>query len=88
MTQSQSEAIPMKDVLLALLETQTATSAALQAVADHVTAIRETLIFHYPEIEDDLKAHIAAEQRKSHVSVQSLLLQTAKLKEMIEGLPN
>ena len=73
---------------MAIAETQAVTSAALQAVADHVTAIRETLIFHYLELEDDLKAHIAAEQRKSRESVHLLSLQTAKLKEMIQGLPN
>ena len=73
---------------MALVESQSTTAAALQAVADHVTAIRETLTFHHPELEDDLKAHIAAEQRKSRESVQSLLLQTSKLREMIQGLPN
>jgi len=78
----------VKDILLAIVETQSTTAAAVQAIADHVTAIRETLIFHSPELEDDLKAHIAAEQRKSHEHVQSLLLQTSKLREMIQGLSN
>jgi hypothetical protein len=78
----------MKDILLAILDAQSTGAAALQAVADHVTAIRETLIFHYPQLEDDLKAQIEAEQRKSRESVQSLLLQTSKLREMIQGLPN
>jgi hypothetical protein len=78
----------VKDILLAIVESNSAQAAALQAVADHVTAIRETLIFHYPHMEDDLKSYIQLEQKKSRESVQSLLLQTARLKEMIQGLPN
>ena len=78
----------MKNILLSIVELQSSQAAAVQAVADHVTAIKETLKLHYPELANDLQSQIEVEQRKSRESVQSLLLQTSKLKEMIQGLPN
>jgi hypothetical protein len=78
----------MKDILMAVVEQIGMQALAVQAIGDHVTALKTTLIFHYPEIEDDLKAQIEVERKKSQESV--LLLQTnlAKLRELVSRLPD
>ncbi len=78
----------MKEILSALVESLGQQSLALQAVADHVSALKATLLRHYPEIEDDLKAEIAAEQKKSQARVLSLHKSLAQLRVAVSQMSN
>jgi hypothetical protein len=78
----------MKDVLTALVEFSGQQTMALQAVADHVSALKKTLIFHYPEIEDNLNSQIAAEQKESARDVAEVQKRLAILREAVSRLPD
>jgi hypothetical protein len=78
----------MRDILTALVDLMGLQSLAIQAVADHVSALKKTLVFHYPEIDDDLKSQIATEQRESAITVRDLQKKLALLREAVSELSN
>jgi hypothetical protein len=73
----------MKEILTSLVEVVGLQAMALRAVADHVSALKKTLIFHYPSIEEDLELNIAAEQQKNTRAVAEVQKKLAMLKEAV-----
>jgi len=78
----------MKDILTSLVALCGTQSLALAAVADHVSALKTTLVFHYPEIEDDLNAQIASEKEKNKELVVKVQRTLAELQEAVSRLSN
>lgn len=78
----------MKDILSKLVQAVGNQATALQSVAEQVTALKQTLALHNPEIADDLKSEIRVEQEKSRADIYELQVDLARLKEAIAGLPD
>jgi len=83
----------MKDVLVKLIDLQSDQLTALQTVADELFALKKTLVFHYREIEDDLKANLSdkqelsEEQQTSRKSISQLRTSLQSLKALAASLP-
>jgi len=77
----------MKEILTALVESLWDQSVAVQAVADHVSAMREVLK-REPQFARDFAEQLAKEQKKSRESVVKLQTMIAGLKEHISDMTN
>ena len=60
---------------------------ALGAVSDRVTAMQHTLVRQFPDLADELKGQIAADQEQSRKSVYELQVSLAKVRELIARVP-
>jgi predicted nucleic acid-binding Zn-ribbon protein len=77
----------MKEVLNAMVQAVGDQAIALGAVADQVAALKQTLARQFPDIADELKGQMDAEQEKSRKDVYELQVSLAKLREAISQLP-
>jgi hypothetical protein len=77
----------MKDILNALVQAIGDQAIALGEVAEQVTGLKRTLARQFPQVADELKGQIAAEQEKSRKDVYELQVNLAKLREAISQLP-
>ena len=77
----------MKEVLNAMVQAVGDQAIALGAVADQVAALKQTLARQFPDIADELKGQMDAEQEKSRTDVYELQVRLAKLREAISQLP-
>jgi len=76
----------MKDVLNTVVQVVGEQAIALGAVNDRVTAMKRTLARQFPDIADELKGQIEAEQEQSRKHVYDLQVTLARLREAISGL--
>jgi D-serine deaminase-like pyridoxal phosphate-dependent protein len=77
----------MKDVLNAMVQAVGDQAIALGEVADQVAALKLTLARQFPDIAEELKGQIEADQEKSRTGVYELQVKLAKLREAISALP-
>lgn len=77
----------MKEVLNAIVQAINDQVIALGTVADQVAALKQTLAHRFPEMADELKAQMQAEQDKNRTDVYQLQVSLAKVREAIEHLP-
>jgi predicted nucleic acid-binding Zn-ribbon protein len=77
----------MKEVLNAMVQTVGDQAIALGVVADQVAALKQTLARQFPDIADELKGQMDAEQEKNRKDVYELQVSLAKLREAISQLP-
>jgi hypothetical protein len=77
----------MKEVLNAMVQAIGEQAIALGGAGDRVTALEQMLARQFPDLEDELKAQIAADQEHSRKSVYELQVSLAKLRELIAQLP-
>jgi hypothetical protein len=77
----------MREVLNTMVQAVGDQAIALGAVADQVTALKQTLARQFPDIADELKEQIQADQQKSRNDVYELQVKLAKLYEAISQLP-
>jgi gas vesicle protein len=77
----------MKKILNAMVRAVGDQAIALGAVADQLLALKQTLARQFPDIADELKAQIEAEQEKSRKDVYELQVSLAKLREAIAQMP-
>jgi len=75
----------MKEVLNAMVQAVGDQAIALGAVADQVAALKQTLARQFPDIADELKGQMDAEQNRK--DVYELQVSLAKLREAISQLP-
>jgi hypothetical protein len=78
----------MKDILNALVQAIGDQAIALGDVAEQVTGLKRTLARQFPQVADELKGQIDAEQEKSRKDVYELQVNLAKLREAISQLPD
>ena|ERR1035441_10626105 len=76
----------MKDVLNTVVQVVGEQAIALGAVDDRVTALKRALARQFPDIADELKGQIEAEQEQSRTHVYELQVTLARLREAISGL--
>jgi predicted nucleic acid-binding Zn-ribbon protein len=77
----------MKEILNTMVQAVGDQAIALGAVADQLSALKHTLARQFPDIADELKAQIEAEQEKSRTDVYELQVSLAKLREAIAQMP-
>jgi regulator of replication initiation timing len=78
----------MKELLTGLVQAVQEQAVALGTVADHVTALKQTLARKFPEMADDLKTQIQADQEKSRTENYQLQVSLGKLREAIAQIPD
>lgn len=78
----------MKDILDAMLQAIGDQVIALGEIAEQVTGLKQTLARQFPQLTDELKGQIAADQEKSRKDVYELQVSLAKLREAISQLPD
>jgi hypothetical protein len=77
----------MKEVLNRMVQAVGDQAIALGTVADQVAALKQMLARQFPDMADELKGQIAAEQEQSRKDVYELQVSLAKLREAIAQLP-
>jgi len=77
----------MKDVLNAMVQAVSDQTIALGQVADQVAALKQTLARQFPDLADELKGQILADQERSRTGVYELQVSLAKVREAISQLP-
>jgi regulator of replication initiation timing len=77
----------MKEVLNAMAQAVGDQAIALGTVTDQVMALKQTLARQFPDIAEELKGQIEAEQEKNRTDVYELQVKLAKLREAISQLP-
>jgi len=78
----------MKDVLDAMVQAIGDQVIALGGIAEQVTGLKQTLARQFPQVTDELKGQIAADQEKSRKGIYELQVSLAKLREAISQLPD
>ena len=78
----------MRDVLNAVVQAVGNQAIALGAVSDRVTALKRTLARQFPDLADELKGQIEAEQEESRKGIYELQVSLAKVREAISQLPD
>jgi hypothetical protein len=78
----------MRDVLNAVVQAVGNQAIALGAVSDRVTALKRTLARQFPDLADELKGQIEAEQEESRKGIYELQVSLAKVREAIAQLPD
>jgi predicted nucleic acid-binding Zn-ribbon protein len=77
----------MKEILNTMVLAVADQAIALDALADQVAALKQTLARQLPDLADELKGQIEAEQEKNRNQVYDLQVNLAKLREAIAQLP-
>jgi recombinational DNA repair protein RecT len=77
----------MEEVLNALVQAVQEQANALSAVADQITALKQTLVKKFPELSDELKAQVEADGEKNRNEVYEVQVSLAKVREAISSLP-
>jgi len=78
----------MKDILDAMAQAIGDQVIALGGIAEQVTGLKQTLARQFPQLTDELKGQIAADQEKSRKGIYELQVSLAKLREAISQLPD
>lgn len=78
----------MKDILDAMVQAIGDQVIALGQIAEQVTGLKQTLARQFPQVTDELKGQIAADQEKSRKGIYELQVSLAKLREAISQLPD
>jgi len=78
----------MKDILDAMVQAIGDQVIALGGIAEQVTGLKQTLARQFPQVTDELKGEIAADQEKSRKGIYELQVSLAKLREAISQLPD
>jgi len=78
----------MKDILDAMVQAIGDQVIALGGIAEQVTGLKQTLARQFPQVTDELKGQIAADQEKSRKGIYELQVSLAKLREAISQLPD
>ena len=78
----------MKDILDAMVQAIGDQVIALGGIAEQVTGLKQTLARQFPQLADELKGQIAADQEKTRKDVYELQVSLAKLREAISQLPD
>jgi hypothetical protein len=78
----------MKDILNAMVQVVGDQAIALGAAEDRLAALKRTLARQFPDLADDLKAQMEADQEQSRKNNYDLQVSLAKLKEAIAQLPD
>jgi len=78
----------MKDILDAMAQAIGDQVIALGGIAEQVTGLKQTLARQFPQVTDELKGEIAADQEKSRKGIYELQVSLAKLREAISQLPD
>jgi hypothetical protein len=77
----------MKDALNAMVQAVGDQAIALGTVADRLTTLKQLLARQFPDMADELKSQIEADQEKSRTDIYELQVSLAKLREAIAHLP-
>jgi hypothetical protein len=77
----------MKEALNAMVLAVGDQAIALGTVADRLTALQQSLARQFPDMADELKSQIEADQDKSRTENYDLQVSLAKLREAIAQLP-
>jgi hypothetical protein len=77
----------MKEVLNTMVQAMGGQAIAMGAMAEQVMALKRTLARQFPELADELKAQIEAEQEQNRTNVYDLQVSLGKLREAILQLP-
>jgi ABC-type transporter Mla subunit MlaD len=77
----------MKELLNTMVQAIADQAIALGTVADQVAALKQTLARQFPDLADELKGQIEAEQEKNRNQGYDLQVNLAKLREAISQLP-
>lgn len=78
----------MKAVLNSMVEVVNDQRIALGNLADQITGLKRTLARQFPDLAEDLKAQIEADQDQSRTTFYELQVSLAKLREAIVQLPD
>lgn len=78
----------MKEALNAMVQAVGDQAIALGTVADRLTALKQTLARQFPDMADELKSQIEADQDQSRTGNYDLQVSLAKLREAIAQLPD
>ena len=76
----------MKDILNAVVQAMADQAVALGEIAEQVTGLKQTLAGQFPQVTDELKGQIAADQEQSRKSLYELQVSLAKLREAVSQL--
>jgi hypothetical protein len=76
----------MKEALNAMVQAIGDQAIALGTVSDRLTALKQTLARQFPDMADELKSQIEADQEKSRTENYELQVSLAKLREAITRL--
>ena len=77
----------MKEALNAMVQAVGDQAIALGSVSDRLTALKLALARQFPDIADELKSQVEADQEKSRTENYDLQVTLAKLREAIASLP-
>lgn len=77
----------MKEVLNAMMQAVSDQAIALGAVDERVTALKRTLAGQFPDLADELKGQIDAEQEQSRSGLYELQVTLARVREAIAAIP-
>ena len=77
----------MKQALNAMVQAVGDQAIALGAVSDRLTALKQVLARQFPDMADELKSQIEADQEKSRTDNYDLQVSLARLREAIAQLP-
>jgi hypothetical protein len=78
----------MHEILISLTNLFGEQSLAISALADQISALRESLVHQFPEIEDDLNARLSLATNKGEARVEKLQETLATLRELISRVSN
>src|SRR5580704_1650328 len=77
----------MKEALNAMVQAVGDQAIALGAVSDRLAALKQALARQFPDMADELKSQIEADQEKSRTDSYDLQVSLARLREAIAQLP-
>src|ERR1700722_12932556 len=77
----------MKEALNAMVQAVGDQAIALGAVSDRLAALKQALARQFPDMADELKSQIEADQEKSRTDSYDLQVSLAKVREAIAQLP-
>jgi hypothetical protein len=77
----------MKEILNTMVQAVGDQAIALGVLADQVAALKQALARQFPDLADELKRQIEAEQEKNRNQGYDLQVNLAKLRDAISQLP-
>jgi hypothetical protein len=78
----------MKEILSAMVQAIGDQAIASGEMAEQIAGLKQTLARQLPQLTDELKAQVTADQEKSRKALYELQVNLAKLREAISELPD
>ena len=75
-----------QDAIIYLADAIAAQNLAIRSTADAVSALRDTLLFHHPEMSDDYAVRLDAAEKAHQQQTEQTQTQIAELRKVISQL--